>query len=480
VHVAAYFGNLKIMDCLIKCGADVNVLDSDGATPLFYAVSGDKTLAAIHLTENGADVNLCEYGFKGRSPLHAATQYGNLKTMDCLIKAGANVNVQDSDGTTPLFCAVVRDKTEAAIHLIENCADVNLCGGGFKGRTPVHAAAEYGNLKIMVCLIKAETNVNVRDSDGHTPLFCAVARDKTEAAIHLIENGPNVNLCAGRFKGRSPLSAAAQYGNLKIMDSLIKAGANVNVRDSDGAIPLFCAIAKDKTEATIHLTKYGADVNLCESGFKCRSPLLVAAEYGNLKIMESLIKSGANVNVQDSKGTTPLFCAAAEGKTEAVIHLTKNGADVNVCAGGFKGRSPLHAAAEYGDLEILDCLIKSGANVNVQDFDGATPLFSAVAKGKTEAAIHLIENGADVNLRECGFTGRSTLHVAAQHGNLEIMDCLIKSGANVNVRDSDGDTPLSYAFKADKTEAAIHLIENYADVYICEGTFLSFICGSTE
>jgi serine/threonine-protein phosphatase 6 regulatory ankyrin repeat subunit A/serine/threonine-protein phosphatase 6 regulatory ankyrin repeat subunit B len=348
------------------------------------------------------------------------------------------VNVHDSEDPTPLFCAVAEGKTEAAIYLIENGADVNLCECGVKGRSPLHVAAEYGNLDIMDCLIKAGANVNVHDSEDPTPLFCAVVKDKTEAAIHLIENGADVNHCECGVKGRSPLHAAAEYGNLEIMDCLIKAGANVNVHDSEDPTPLFCAVAKGKTEAVIHLIENGADVNLCECGLKGRSPLQAAAEYGNLEIMDCLIKAGANVNVHDSEDPTPLFCAVAKGKTEAVIHLIENGADVNLCECGLKGRSPLHAAAEYGNLEIMDCLIKAGANVNVLNSNGATPLFRAVTRDKTEAAIYLVQNGADVNICEGVFLKKSALHVAAENGNQEIMDCLIEAGANLNVLGFNG------------------------------------------
>jgi ankyrin repeat protein len=67
--------------------------------------------------------------------------------------------------------------------LIENGADVNLCGGEFIGRSPLHAAAQYGNLEIMDCLVKAVADVNVLDSDCVSPLFCAVASNKTEAVV---------------------------------------------------------------------------------------------------------------------------------------------------------------------------------------------------------------------------------------------------------------------------------------------------------
>jgi ankyrin repeat protein len=61
--------------------------------------------------------------------------------MDGLIKAGAEVNVQDSNGVTPLFCAVNRDQNDAAIHLIENGTDINLCRAGPLRQTILHVAA---------------------------------------------------------------------------------------------------------------------------------------------------------------------------------------------------------------------------------------------------------------------------------------------------------------------------------------------------
>jgi ankyrin repeat protein len=91
--------------------------------------------------EKSADVNLCTSGFKGRSPLHLAAEYGNLEIIDCLIKAGVNVNVLDSDGNTPLVYAVAQSETEAVIYLVENGADVNLCESVFPKRSALHVAA---------------------------------------------------------------------------------------------------------------------------------------------------------------------------------------------------------------------------------------------------------------------------------------------------------------------------------------------------
>jgi ankyrin repeat protein len=214
----------------------------------------------------------------------------------------------------------------------------------------------------------------------------------------LLRNGADVNLCETEFNGRSPLHAAAAYGDLEIIDCVINAGASVNVLDSECVTSLFYAAAGGKSEAVIYLLKNGADVNPCQTEFKHRSPLHNAAAYDDREFMEILIKAGECVSVQDSDGATPLFCAAAEGKTEAAIHLLENGADVNLCGSEFKGRSPLHGAAQNGYLKIMDYLIKAGANVNIHDSDGATHLSCVFAKGTTEAVINLIENLGDVSL----------------------------------------------------------------------------------
>jgi ankyrin repeat protein len=84
------------VDRLLKPGANVNVLDSNGVTPLSCAVHKDQNGAAIHLIQSGSDVNLSRVGPLRQTILHVAAQYGNLEIMDCLMKAGADLKVLDS------------------------------------------------------------------------------------------------------------------------------------------------------------------------------------------------------------------------------------------------------------------------------------------------------------------------------------------------------------------------------------------------
>jgi ankyrin repeat protein len=67
---------------------------------------------------------------------------------------------------------------------------------------------------------------------GETPLFYAVSESKTKAAIHLMKNGVDVNLCTSGDHSVSVLYLASQIGNLEIMDCLIEAGGDLKVLDS--------------------------------------------------------------------------------------------------------------------------------------------------------------------------------------------------------------------------------------------------------
>jgi ankyrin repeat protein len=166
------FSQNCILAILALCSylQNIHVQYSDGVTPLFCAVNKNQNKPAIYLMQKGADVNLCRAGPLRQTILHVAAEFGNMEVVDCLIKPGANVNVLDSNGVTPLSCSVHKDQNGAAINLIQSGSDVNLCRVGPLRQTIVHVAAHYGNLQIMDCLIKAGANVNVQCSDGLHPL----------------------------------------------------------------------------------------------------------------------------------------------------------------------------------------------------------------------------------------------------------------------------------------------------------------------
>ena len=184
--------------------------DSWGGTALHKAAYCGDTAEAKRLIKAGADVNVQNNG--GWTPLHWVARNGQTETALALIKAGADVNVQNEADYTPLHWAAWPGNTETALALIKAGADVNAQDGN--GSTPLHFAALKGKTETVHALIKAGADVNVQNNDGKTPLDWAtpaIIRAIKEQHQKQIANMPNtikqarVAYKVGNFKAAFPL-----------------------------------------------------------------------------------------------------------------------------------------------------------------------------------------------------------------------------------------------------------------------------------
>ena len=110
-------------------------------------------------------------------------------------------------------------------------------------------------------------------------------------------------------------------------------------------------------------------------GVSCgETPLMIAAEMGNLQCMDILIKAGADVNSKAQGGHTALNVAVWRNNVQAVNKLTRAGANVNSV--NLYGRTALFHAARHGYHQCVKVLIEAGADVNLVDHSGETPLMA--------------------------------------------------------------------------------------------------------
>ena len=103
-----------------------------------------------------------------------------------------------------------------------------------------------------------------------------------------------------------------------------------------------------------------------------RTPLHLAAFYGQAKIIDLLIDHGAEVDVKDHTGLTPLLAAVISGGRTSVKALLERGADIQLA--NREGQTALHLAAATGQPRMTRLLIERGADVQKKDADGKTPL----------------------------------------------------------------------------------------------------------
>jgi len=145
---------------------------------------------------------------------------------------------------------------------------------------------------------------------------------------------------------------------------LLQAGADPNVADEDGRLPLHAAVFAGSAEVVRYILEARADANLAETEREGVLPLELAACQGHVEALKLLVESGAAVDAADKRGATPLCSAAANGRRAAVQALLDAGADPSRPAVVERqGKvTPMQAAARGGHLEIAQALKDASAN----------------------------------------------------------------------------------------------------------------------
>lgn len=207
-------------------------------------------------------------------------------------------------------------------------------------------------------------------------------RDKVE---RMLRKTPDLILSKSK-NNLSPLLTAMYYHEFEIAELLLDRMVKLTVYEA--------AATGKMTHLISNLGHKPELVNAySEDGYQ---PLGLAAYFGHEKIVEYLIKAGAEVNSpsKNSLGVTPLQSAVAGGHLEITRLLLTAGASPNVREGG--GYTPLHTAAYNGDVEIVRSLIFGGADLEAKSDKKETPLDMARKSGHDEVA----------NLLNAGITRR--------------------------------------------------------------------------
>jgi ankyrin repeat protein len=164
--------------------AVINEVDSCNCTALWWACTRGDTSATQLLLEHGADFNISDV--EGDSPLHASIHLNGRACAIALLQYGADVNKRNKFGRTPLrVLAHWRDDPDFLEVLISYGADVNVPDvGGFE---PLHAAARFGATKNIGVLLKHGANVYAKTVRGLTALELAVQYNNPETAQVLLD-----------------------------------------------------------------------------------------------------------------------------------------------------------------------------------------------------------------------------------------------------------------------------------------------------
>ena len=361
---AAAAGDVAQVETLLAAGVYVNAHGPGrglGPTPLHHAAEKGYAHMAHLLVEAGANVNARVPEDFYNTPLHLAAHGGHAAVVKLLIEAGAGLDKQAEDASTPLLLATGNERREPEpIRLLLLAgADPNIPNR--YGRTPLFRVVQNGEAELGRLLLQAGADVNAADRYGATPLRFAAERGSVDIAEALLSAGAAVNPVPSSlptlYDGNTPLLAAVGGRNPTAMVALlIQHGVDVNLKDEHGVAPLHRAIHSGHGDLARLLIEAGADVQA--RNHAGNTPVQVAAFAGLPEVIKLLVEAGAPVNVPDQVGDTPLHDAALQGQVEAARVLLDAGARVN--AANNAGKTPLDLARQHGHENVVAVLQAAG------------------------------------------------------------------------------------------------------------------------
>ena len=242
-------------DLLIK-GADINYQDANGDCPLLLAIRHDMAEQVDILLNNQANVNLSNK--QGETPLHVCIQKGNADLVRALIKANVGINMKIS----PLSHACMTNNHEIAKLLLDAGADPNIADR--HGETPLHYASGHKYSKMVKLLLShPKINVNLTDNMGDTALHKAACQGHLKLMTLLLDMGADPNIPAN--DGMTVLMTANKYGKKKVVALLLQCGrTNIDLQTAAGQTALMFAAKKGNAKCVKMLILRGANHSVAD------------------------------------------------------------------------------------------------------------------------------------------------------------------------------------------------------------------------
>ncbi|CAL1538046.1 unnamed protein product [Lymnaea stagnalis] len=387
--IAAETGRVDLLTTLINAGADLGVKNSSHQDALLIALKCGHVECAKVLLQHNAVIDVKEaaklaVGSKQMTSLQYLADNYNIDVnrsnllhqaiiQDCepmvklLIDMGADVNKLDEHETPPLLLACSKGVSYMEL-LIKKGADVNL-GHRLTGPPLIRAMSCPTPIAAAELLIEHGADVNKTNRDGECALMHACSgNDNQEMVNILIKAGANVNLVCN--KGGTCLQEAVKYGSINVAKTLLEQGADVNAKCESGMTAFLVAAEAGNIQILKLLQQAGADVNL-EDNLGNNALLRALSSPDTIPdVVSALAFSKEHLNKQNSSGYTPLMMASDSCNVKMIDALIDLGADVNILSRTSNAmwettalsvvleKSPVYKSS---DFMCIESLVKQGA-----------------------------------------------------------------------------------------------------------------------
>jgi ankyrin repeat protein len=396
LHNAISCGSVRNLQKAHKNGADINhITPGTLVTPMYVAMIKHHTDIIACLFDLGV-INVDTRTHHDYTALGIAVMHGDTVIVEELLKRGADANAVQTDKKIPLLILAIRHLSILVL-LVTHGADVNLTDSS--GATPLYRASQENRTEAVQFLLSKGADVDTYQDAAINPIGVAVLHNFFEVVRILLRHGANVN--SVQYPGYSLVCVAVQEDNAAMIDLLASHGADVNMVDYSGATAAFTASSKNYIASLKVLVKHGAGLNIFFEDPKqagmTKSCTYIAAGCGHLAVLNYLCENGADFTTKcTDKLADPLFIAAQEGRIHIVKALVGFGAFVDP-SDQTDDCSPLFIAAKNGHLDVVQYLADQGASVHVRATKcEVTPMIAASFHGHMRMMKLLQSLGADI------------------------------------------------------------------------------------
>ena len=457
--VACWKVNVEAINVLLKAKADCNITDATGETCIHHAVHvgcSKETLQAI--IDHGADVNATD-NYK-RTALMIGCQNDNVEAITVLLSAGADSNTADINGGTWMHYAAFGGCSKETLQsIIGNGAEVNVRDK--YNATALIVACGKGNEEAINVLLSTEANCNITDADGatcfHHAVFGGCSKETLQA---IINHGADIN--AGDNNNRTPLMIGCWKDNVEAINVLLNAGADSRIVDVNGATCFHHAVLGGCSKGTLQaIIDHDTDIDAADNNN--RTALMIGCWKDNVEAINVLLNAGADSRIVDVNGATCFHHAVLGGCSKGTLQAIIDH-DTDIDAADNNNRTALMIAFNKDNVEAIDVLLNAGADSNIPCADGTTSIHHAVHGGCSKETLQaIISHGADINAADN--TNRTALMIGCWKDNEKVIDVLLNAGADSNITDSMGATWIHYAVHGDCSKETLQaIIDNGADI----------------
>lgn len=487
---AARRGDIQVMNVLIRHGANVNACDYYKRTALHWVLIS-KEMKALQLLTQTPKIDLNPLDVNGMTPLFYACKYHNPKLLTSTLKIllavqGVDINCR-CWSTTPLII-VAGAGHEEAVRLFVQAPGIKLSETTIKNRTSLMMATLNNRKRCVQVLLNVCSDAELRhtDTSGKTALVYALEKGYDGIAKSLLSKegvtiqghhdfselmnitdhdeilakmGKKANSsirtlnptavrywqCNDPARNVFKLAVSAVNQDIKARRQLLH--TDVNVQNACGETGLHLVAQHSDKLAALNILLAKPDIVLNPKDMLGKTPLIHAVQQGCVEVVRQFLSHpGVDPNICDHRGRTALwYSTRVKLQSIAIVELLVGDERVDINAADNQSVTPISQAVQTKATKAASILLETGkANVNLTDHMGFTPLTYAAMKGPP-SSLKLLLKIPELDIECQDDRWYTPLALAAKYGQEESVAALIGRGANLDARTNRGLTPVQVA-----------------------------------